>query len=429
MFRRVNRSLLDTPWQVIQIAETNEPGMFKLWALVGQDLHAVKLSVPRIFYVNKRDAKTSNEGCGTSWRKINKTLPRSHQVQHLYEYCVPEEVYRKNTNNELMADLSTPEIEGIYETQVPLDFRAIVQLGCVCTVDRTQVKSETDTFKLDNLKFKTVAFQSYLEGQHLRHIYYYHHSSGHKSMIGLFIPATKKGHLFVVDTVRSNQMPNMTNLYNAERNYKISLDTDEADLPATNYTFEIKFETELRFVYKQIQRVLEDYRGEKRGPTFLAMQTPHDFLSLVSVMPILEMMPMVPVHVVDVDDLYNVLDWQRVGAKKMIRHYLSFLPKYKTSLEQSRYFHLPIGNLPADTTSFGADLFYARHLQKNNCVLWCSPTQRPDLGGHEFDDNRLVAELDESSLVTEINNPGCYEGVCVELDIDALAVTTLLQVI
>ena len=40
----------------------------------------------------------------------------------------------------------------------------------------------------------------------------------------------------------------------------------------------------------------------------------------------------------------------------------------------SRYFHVPVGNLPKDTTMFGADLFYARHLRKQNFVLWCSPT-------------------------------------------------------
>lgn len=36
---------------------------------------------------------------------------------NLYEYTVPEEVFREHSN-ELMADLSTPDIEGIYETQV-----------------------------------------------------------------------------------------------------------------------------------------------------------------------------------------------------------------------------------------------------------------------------------------------------------------------
>lgn len=427
MLRRAHRTLLDTPWQIIQVAETNTPGLYRLWALVGQDLHVVKLTVPRIFYVNQRLPKADNEGCGVVWRKINKTLPRSHHAQFLYEYCIPEQVYMEHTNK-LMADLSTPGIEGIYETQVPLDFRAMVQLGCVCVVDRTQVSAETDSFKLDQLKFKTVAQYSYLEDSQLRHIFFYHHTSGNKAMYGIFFPVTKKVHVFVVDTVRSNQMPNMNNLFNAERAHKIASGTTEDDLPGDNFSFEIKFETESRVAHRQIQKLLQSYKDEKRGPTFLAIQSTHDLLSLTALMPSLEELPMIPVHVTDVDGLYNVLDWQRVGSKVMIRHYLGFLLLYRTTLEQSRYFHVPIGNLPSDTTSFGADLFYARHLQKHNCVLWCSPTLRPDLGGHEFDDNRLVAELEESSLVTEINNAGCYESVCVELDIAALAVTTLLQV-
>jgi len=39
---------------------------------------------------------------------------------------------------------------------------------------------------------------------------------GQKQMYGLFFPASKKAAVYVVDTVRTNQMPNMTNLYNAE---------------------------------------------------------------------------------------------------------------------------------------------------------------------------------------------------------------------
>ena len=35
-------------------------------------------------------------------------------------------------------------------------------------------------------------------------------------MYGLFFPASKKASIYVVDTVRTNQMPNMTNLFSAE---------------------------------------------------------------------------------------------------------------------------------------------------------------------------------------------------------------------
>ena len=69
--------------------------------------------------------------------------------------------------------------------------------------------------------------------------------------------------------------------------------------------------------------------------------------------------------------------------------------------------------------------FRFRHLRKQNFVLWCSPTEKPDLGGKEADDNRLLTELEEVSIV--VNSPGAYRSVCVEIELDALAVNTLLQ--
>lgn len=41
---------------------------------------------------------------------------------------------------ELMGELSAPEIEGIYETQMSLEFRLLVQLGCICSVDQKEAR-------------------------------------------------------------------------------------------------------------------------------------------------------------------------------------------------------------------------------------------------------------------------------------------------
>lgn len=41
-------------------------------------------------------------------------------------------------------------------------------------------------------------------------------------MLVLFSPPVKKIHFFVIDTVRTNQMPNLPNLYNEERQKKLS---------------------------------------------------------------------------------------------------------------------------------------------------------------------------------------------------------------
>lgn len=424
--RQQARSLVDTPWQIIQFAETNDPGTFKVWALVGADLHAIKVNVPRIFYVN---CHTPKEGTGTTWRKVSRTLPRSHTVLNLYEYTVPEKIFRDHSS-ELATDLSSPDIEGIYESQVPLSMRAIIKLGCVCKVNKIFAKlfngKDLDTFDLDQLEFKTLAECSYMENANLKKMYFYHSSSDNRVILAIFVPVSRKASVFVIDAVRNNQMPNLSSLYQTERTARAERDGDESFLPAENFTFDVRVDTDSRQTYRAIQRFLMNYKEEKRGPTMILIQSPWDLSHLTSSIPGLQEFPLVSLPYSDSNAQHNVLDWQRHAARRMIHHYLEVEMFYQTQLELAQYFHVPVGNVPSDPTLFAADVFYARHLQKHNHLLWMSPTDRPDLGGKEDDDNRLSAASEEGGNI-EVNNPGCYPTVCVELSIDCFAVNTVLQ--
>lgn len=85
--RRAQQTLLSSMWQILQVMETSQPGMFRLWALVGNELHQIRLTVPRIFYLNKKkplEKEANSESA--AWRKVNRILPRSHRVYNLYEY-------------------------------------------------------------------------------------------------------------------------------------------------------------------------------------------------------------------------------------------------------------------------------------------------------------------------------------------------------
>ncbi|MGH0168304.1 UNVERIFIED_CONTAM: hypothetical protein FKN15_054042 [Acipenser sinensis] len=432
--RRTARSMLDLPWQIVQIAETSRPGLFKLWAVIGSDLHCMKLNIPRVFYVNQRVPKQEE---GALYKKVSRILPRSNVVYNLYQYSVPEEMYQEHIN-EINADLSAPDIEGVYETQgsltlsyfsqVPLLFRALVQLGCVCMVNkqlsREMAGREADTFDLEHLEMRSLAQFSYLEPGSVRHIYLYHHGQGNKALFGLFIPSQRKASIFVLDTVRSNQMPSLTALYAAERAALLEK-LGEDLLPPEKHTFEVRAESDPKTVYRALQRALLNYKDERRGPTLIAVQSNWELRRLAAGMPVLEEFPVVPVHVVD-EISYSVLDWQRHGARRMLRHYLNLDSCLSQAFDMARYFHLPVGNLPEDVSTFGSDLFLARHLRRHNHLLWLSPTARPDLGGKEADDSRLVMENEERSSV-ELNTQGCYSTVCVELDLQSLAVNTILQ--
>ncbi|XP_044265120.1 DNA polymerase epsilon catalytic subunit 1 isoform X2 [Tribolium madens] len=420
--QRAQKTLLTLPWQIIQVVPMPTPGEYKLWALVLNELHQIKLVVPRIFYANLKEPKVVEEGA--LFRKCNRTLPRTRQVFNLYMYSVPEEVFQEH-GRKLYLDQTDPNVEGVYETQVPPLFRTFVQIGCLCKV--VPGVSSLESFSLEDLDM-CMGRQQYLVKDSVKRLYFYHHRHPSKPqhMFGLFLTPLKKAVVVVVDTVKTNLMPNLTKLYQVERVAKKENGCEDDSLPPDTLTFEIRIETDLHHVYKTLQKALQLYKDEKRGPTLLAIQSSLETPTLRSHIPSFSDFPQVQIHVQDLEDLYNVLDWQQVGARALIRHYLNSEKVLDLMIEQSRYFHLPVGNMPPDPAPFGCDLFYARHLTKHNHVLWCSPQDKPDLGGVEENDSRLLAENQEGS--SEVCNiPGWYSSVCVELDIDSLAINTLLQ--
>jgi len=94
----------------------------------------------RIFYVNQiKPPEKESSLC----RKANKHLPRSQVSYNLYEYSIPENLFQKN-RNEIMAEFSNANVEGVYELNVPLIFNLLIRLGCVCSLKK-------------NTKFKVIS--------------------------------------------------------------------------------------------------------------------------------------------------------------------------------------------------------------------------------------------------------------------------------
>ena len=176
--------------------------------------------MPRIFYANLKKPKSKDED--EYWKKVSKILPRSRPVYHLYKFTIPESLFVES-GNQLLMELSDSNIEGIYETQIPLMFRTLIELGCVCKVNRSSLLSvkESDKFALDQLEFLTVQRQPYLDKNviNFNHIYFYHHSSStsKRQFFGLFLTPIDEAVVIVIDTVKTNLMPNMNNLYASER--------------------------------------------------------------------------------------------------------------------------------------------------------------------------------------------------------------------
>lgn len=86
----------------------------------------IPMTVPRVFYLNSK-APVTEEFLG---RRVSKILPHGRRSFNLYEVIIDEDQFRKYSKK-LAALLADPEVEGIYETKVPLEFNAILQIGCL----------------------------------------------------------------------------------------------------------------------------------------------------------------------------------------------------------------------------------------------------------------------------------------------------------
>jgi len=170
-------------------------------------------------------------------------------------------------------------------------------------------------------------------------------------------------------------------------------------------------------VYRLLQRQLLGHKEERKGPTILCIQSVMSttvyfilhcmfkkkkiklklsccffsaFQMWTSYVPATSEFPMIPINISDSDGAYNVLDWQRVATRIMFSHFFRLRQVLGAVVSQCRYLQIPIGNMDSDPTLYGCDVLYARQLMKHGFSLWCSPTERPDLGGKEADDNRSV---------------------------------------
>ncbi|XP_065196318.1 DNA polymerase epsilon catalytic subunit A-like [Sycon ciliatum] len=436
-FRHRNIQLLTTPWQIVQFAETSVPGQFKAWALVDNELFALKVNVPRIFFVNSRQQRDlSSSGV----RRVTRSLPRSCPVFHLYEYTFPEEIYRQHLGR-LTAELSNPNIEGSYETQIPLLLRAILRLGCVCAVQssvaRHLAEGELDTFDVQYLEFKNLAECSYLEPGAMKTLYLIHMIlPGNRAMFVLFSQATKKASVFIVDSSRTNRLPNLGNMYQSQLTEKSRQCEEEgldvSLLPPKTCEFDNRVDATVQPAFRTLQRTLRDYKQGGHGPTLLIVSSPWSINKLSNDVSMLQEFPVISKPAVELETTFiNLLDWQRQLSRVAIHDYMGVEMWLSTLLHQARYTHVPVGNLPKDIPLFASDVFYARHLLKQNHLLWVSESARPDLGGKEEDDNRLmVGDMFGTNVGTsglEINHPAYYQTVCVELTLDSLAVNTVLQ--
>jgi hypothetical protein len=112
----------------------------------------------------------------------------------------------KVAGRKLTAHLADPEVEGVYETKMPLDLYAVLQLGCVCKVDiNTRNHNLRDGWNLSELHMKTTTECPYMQDP-VAFFYLYHSVSEGRGLFALHIPASNMVSVVVVNPFQNREL-------------------------------------------------------------------------------------------------------------------------------------------------------------------------------------------------------------------------------
>ncbi|XP_075636199.1 DNA polymerase epsilon catalytic subunit A-like [Castanea sativa] len=413
-FKRHEVSLTRCHWQIIQLVLSSD-GQFFAWVVLEGIMLKIPMTVPRVFYLNSK-APVTEEFLG---RRVSKILPHGRRSFNLYEVIIDEDQFRKYSKK-FAALLADPEVEGIYETKVPLEFNAILQIGCVCKVDKTAKKRNIqDAWSLSELHMKTTTECSYLE-QSISFFYLYNSiSEGRAIYIGYF-PASRTISVVVVNPYQNKDLlPSFLEKQFREACQALSV---EPPPPRNGVIFKVDYVGYIKDAEKILQREINEYRHEHHGPTIAVIECPNA-QSMKSDIRALDDFPCVNIPSNARDSHYQVLGWQQVAAKIGMQRCAASSQWLNDRISLSRYAHVPVGNFELDWLVFTADLFFSRALRDQQQVLWISDDGVPDLGGINEEDTCFADEVHQPVLTY----PGAYRKITVELKIHHLAVNALLK--
>lgn len=430
IFRNQAELLFTHTWQIIQLRETESPGELRAFILIDHRIHSLSIRVPRQMYLNLKGQELPDvdiERCTVE--KVTHTLPNGHSSVHLFKLIMPEEVFRQEADK-LATLFHHPSVEGIYELQVPLTVRAVLQLGSLCTFDEGQKgvlgKGLEHGFDLSALR-GVQGSRPYLSEVSMTYIYLYHVVAGDRQVFALF--STNKDEAGVIVLDRSHDSHGLAN---AEKMYCEQLSRrmqENEGGPWQNsflYQNKIRFKTTQAMTKRKAYLELSDWikrlTSDESKPTVLAIQSPQRRL-LLQDLPLLKDLPVLPLRVEASDSNLPPLGWQAFALKRLVSNYLALGDWIRNLTELARYGDIPLCNLERDDARYLIDIAYARRLQKSSVVMWWSGGPLPDHAGYQKDE--VVGPMETVSMPS-VNHSGAYSSVCIELDVRNLAINTIL---
>ena len=426
-FRHQSESLFTQKWEIIQLRETDVPGQLKVFVVIDSKIVSVKVNPVRKIYINFKSSDLPNvdiEHCEI--QKVFKLLPNGNPSVNLFELSMPEHVYGANMAK-FRSIFNHHSVEGIYERQIPLKTRTILDLGTSCHV---HVQKGGDVSQAVDLGFDVAHLKkldeqtSYLQQTKFQYLYIYKVTNGRRHVFGLFSSVRTDALALVVDPSKdAPDTPNLTKLYGEQ----LTAQRSKGDIGSLvfEYSDRINFDSskvKSEKAYSLLAKAISKFQSERKAPTIVVLDS-KDSDSLVKHLPTLKEYPILTFPSSEKEHALPAVGWLPAASKRMINHFLRLSTWISHRISLARNGNVPICDIEEDETMFLTDILFARRLVEQNVVLWWSPTPYPDVGGRTNEDPFMTLQDIETP---EFNTPGCYTTVCIELEIGNLPINTIL---
>ncbi|KAF9508498.1 hypothetical protein BS47DRAFT_1350248 [Hydnum rufescens UP504] len=392
-------------WEVIQIRPTTTPGRYMLWICLDSEFVAVPLRVPRQFYLNLKVAPVESTFLPSySAEPVVRSLPRGHPCLNLFKLTVPEDVYQSSESH--FANLtSNPNVDGVYETQVSQQMRALLLLGTSCSVDdgsgMTLNRARDVGFDLKQLAYSAPSStRKYLSSiKNADHIFIFHSTSAPRHVFAIFFP-NKAVKVHIVDNAKVRQpLPRLNETY-------AGLIKEYQKNPASKWSV-IEYPDRLDFETSHhstdaiaLKAISREIGVRESGFALVTISSPKDQAYFES------------------------------GIQKLSKFPILMVPASQTIPQPGRF---PMAARCCEENDHSVsshwrrsivlcDVDFARRLWKRDAILWWSPGPRPDLGGQEDDEG----EGEELSNI-QLCSPGSYANVCLSIEVKDLAFNAVMQ--
>lgn len=474
--RSANLAATFGTWQVLEIQEMVTPGDFLVWAFTSPtDLQRLVLHIPRAIFVNilKSGKDAQLAAADLKGVKSRRELPHGKECLELFEIEMSEKRFQLNDRS-VNLFLANSEVEGVYESLVPLWFRAVIKMGCVCKVSNNRKRSGQAqlTYDLSDLDMVHTNAHPYLSpssAQYKRIFIYFaqdrSRTTNPSAVLAIFFLQSSNKDILdasVAQAEGADSVEDAADNLLASRSLSARCHvwlvtgrtvTSLESKPPLQRIFqrfqpsskaEIKFSTLFVATTADAWRLgnarLEQYSRQHQGPTIVVAQGGnHSKIASLNTstsmahrewrhsLPALHEFPLTVMPAHTLDEHFPAVGWSTFAAERLIQRYILHMRWYLDRLHCASYSQIPLCNLSNDALTVIIDVLYARLLQQNRHLLWASGNSAsPDLGLGAAPSQDLWQIWAEPLQEPQVNNPGLYRCACVELDVYGLAVSAIM---